>query len=96
MVSADGGQSLAQAALQEPVHSRPPGSACPELEWRPGDPPKPRWDEAGNAQPTRAQVVALRGQTTKVPAVTAFPGQHYNAITSWAIDNKGEVKHVYA
>jgi sulfane dehydrogenase subunit SoxC len=40
--------------------------------------------------------VALRGQTTKVPPVTAFPGQHYNAITSWAIDNKGEVKHVYA
>ena len=47
-------------------------------------------------QPTRAQIIAERGQTKTVPAVTAFPTQHYNGITSWAIDSKGEVRHVYA
>jgi sulfane dehydrogenase subunit SoxC len=26
----------------------------------------------------------------------AFPNQHYNSITSWGIDSKGEIKHVYA
>ncbi|MGZ5225051.1 MAG: hypothetical protein ACXWCS_12855, partial [Burkholderiales bacterium] len=54
------------------------------------------WDDAGNAQPTRAEFVAQRGELKTVPAVAAFPNQHFNAITSWAIDEKGEVKHVYA
>ena len=44
----------------------------------------------------RAQFVALRGQTSKPPSVLGFPSQHFNAITSWAVDPKGEVKHVYA
>jgi len=26
----------------------------------------------------------------------AFPNQHYNSLTSWAVDGKGEIKHVYA
>ena len=30
------------------------------------------------------------------PSVRAFPGHHFNAITSWAVDPKGEVRHVYA
>jgi sulfane dehydrogenase subunit SoxC len=25
-----------------------------------------------------------------------FPNQHYNSITSWGVDGKGEIKHVYA
>src|SRR5713101_6303944 len=54
------------------------------------------WDEGGNVQPTRAQFVAQRGETQKVPSLLAFPNQHYNSLTSWAIDGKGEVKHVYA
>jgi sulfane dehydrogenase subunit SoxC len=54
------------------------------------------WDEAGYAQPTRTEFVASRGETTRVPAVTAFPNEHYNAIASWSIDRNGEVKHVYA
>jgi hypothetical protein len=29
------------------------------------------------------------------PPVTAFPMEHINAITSWAIDAKGETRHVY-
>jgi hypothetical protein len=28
--------------------------------------------------------------------VTAFPMGHMNVITSWAIDAKGGIKHVYA
>ena len=55
------------------------------------------WDEAGNVQPLRADFVAARGET-KTPVATplAFPNQHYNSITSWGIDSKGEIKHVYA
>src|SRR4029434_7482905 len=98
MVSADGGQSWAQAALQEPVLSKAFTRFRLPWKWEGGPAvlQSRAWDEAGNVQPTRAQVVALRGQTTKVPPVTAFPGQHYNGPTSWAIDNKGEVRHVYA
>jgi sulfane dehydrogenase subunit SoxC len=47
-------------------------------------------------QPTRAQFVALRGQTSKPPAVTDFPSQHFNAITSWGVNAQGGVRHVYA
>jgi hypothetical protein len=28
--------------------------------------------------------------------VLAFPNQHCNTITSWAVDRSGEVRHVYA
>jgi hypothetical protein len=30
------------------------------------------------------------------PSVAAFTMEHFNAITSWGIDAKGEVSHVYA
>lgn len=97
-VSADGGQSWAEAALQEPVL----GKALTRFRvpWRwdggPAVLQSRAWDEAGYSQPTRAQIVAARGETTRVPAVTAFPSQHYNAITSWSVERSGEVKHVYA
>jgi sulfane dehydrogenase subunit SoxC len=55
------------------------------------------WDEAGNVQPTRAELAAARGQTEKpVASPLAFPNQHYNSITSWGIGSNGEIKHVYA
>ena len=55
------------------------------------------WDEAGNVQPTREEFVAMRGQTSQpLTNPLAFPNQHNNSITSWGIDNKGEIKHVYA
>jgi len=98
MVSADGGQSWAQAALQGPVLSK--AFTRFRMPWRwdggPAVLQSRAWDEAGNAQPTRAQFVAQRGETQKVPNVLGFPNQHYNSLTSWAIDGKGEVKHVYA
>jgi sulfane dehydrogenase subunit SoxC len=98
MVSADSGTSWAQAALQEPVHSKAFTRFRALWRWDGGPAvlQSRAWDEAGNAQPTRAQIVAERGETKKVPPVTSFPSQHYNGVTSWAIDAKGEVKHVYA
>ena len=98
MVSADGGQSWAQAALQEPVLSKAFTRFRAPWRWDGGPAvlQSRAWDEGGNVQPTRAQFVAQRGETHKVPNVLAFPNQHYNSLTSWAIDGKGEVKHVYA
>ena len=98
MVSADGGQSWAQAALQEPIHSKT--FTRFRLPWRwdggPAVLQSRAWDEAGYVQPTRAQLVAARGESQRVLPVTAFAGQHYNGPTSWAIERNGEVKHVYA
>ena len=98
MVSADGGQSWAEAALQTPV--LPKAFTRFRMPWRwdggPAVLQSRAWDEGGNAQPTRDQLVAARGQTSNPPSVLAFPSQHFNAITSWAVDPKGEVKHVYA
>ena len=98
MVSADGGKTWAQAALQAPVHSK--AFTRFRLPWGwdggPAVLQSRAWDEAGNMQPTRSELVAARGQTTKVPAVTAFTSQHYNAIQSWSIERGGEVRNVYA
>ena len=97
-VSADGGRSWAEAALQEPILSK--AFTRFRMPWR--------WDgsavilqsrasdEAGNVQPTRAEFVAQRGELKTVPPVAAVLNQHCNAITSWAVDSAGEVKHVYA
>ena len=54
------------------------------------------YDDAGNVQPTRAEFVTERGELKAPLPPAAFPNQHFNGITSWAIDAKGEVKHVYA
>lgn len=98
LVSADGGRSWAEAALQEPV--LPKAFARFRMPWRwdggPAVLQSRAWDEAGNAQPLRAQFVAERGEAEKVTSPLAFPNQHYNSITSWGIDAQGEVKHVYA
>src|SRR5689334_3941222 len=98
MVSADGGKSWGEAALQAPVLSK--AFTRFRMPWRwdggPAVLQSRAWDEAGNVQPTRAQFVAERGQTKGIPRVFGFPNQHYNSLTSWAVDAEGEVKHVYA
>ena len=98
MISADGGKTWAQAALQEPIHSKAFTRFRAPWRWDGGPAvlQSRAWDEAGYAQPTREQFTGVRGQAEKVPALTAYPSQHYNAITSWAVDRNGEVKHVYA
>ena len=99
MVTADGGKSWAQAALQGPVHAK--AFTRFRVPWRwdggPAVLQSRAWDEAGNVQPTRAQIVAQRGQT-KAPMtnLAAFPSQHYNGPTSWSVEAGGEVKNVYA
>jgi sulfane dehydrogenase subunit SoxC len=99
MVSADGGKSWGEAALQGTVH--PQAFTRFTMPWRwDGQPAvlqSRAWDEAGNVQPLRAEFVAARGEASKpVASPLLFPNQHYNSITSWGIDSKGEIKHVYA
>jgi sulfane dehydrogenase subunit SoxC len=98
MVSADGGKSWGEAALQGPVN--PMAYTRFRMPWRWDGQPvvlqSRAWDESGNFQPLRADFIAQRGQTKTVPNVLGFPNQHYNSLTSWGIDSKGEIKHVYA
>ena len=98
MVTADGGNTWAEAALQEPV--LPKAFTRFRLPWRWDGGPvvlqSRAWDEADHAQPTRAEIIAWRGQNPEVPRVTGFPSHHYNGPTSWAISPDGEVTHVYA
>jgi sulfane dehydrogenase subunit SoxC len=98
LVSADGGKSWGEAALDEP--RLPKAFTRFSMAWRwdggPAVLQSRAWDEGGHVQPTREQFVARRGQTSKPPSVLGFPGHHFNAITSWAVNQKGEVRHVYA
>jgi sulfane dehydrogenase subunit SoxC len=98
MVSADGGNSWGEAALQAPIEDK--AFARFVMPWRWDGTPailqSRAWDEAGNVQPLRAQFVAARGQTKQpVTNPLIFPNQHYNSITSWAIEPSGQIKHVY-
>ena len=55
------------------------------------------YDDGGNVQPLRAEFVAMRGEASRrVTTPLTFPNQHYNSITSWAVDSTGAIKHVYA
>lgn len=99
MVSADAGKSWAEAALQGTP--QPQAFTRFRMAWRWNGEPvvlqSRAWDEAGNVQPLRAEFVAARGETSQpVKDPLAFPNQHYNSTTSWGIDSKGEIKHVYA
>jgi sulfane dehydrogenase subunit SoxC len=98
LVSADGGQSWAEAALQEPVLSM--AFTRFRMPWRWNGAPavlqSRAWDEGGNVQPTRAQFVAARGELTSIPPVVSFPNHHFNAVVSWGVDEKGAIRHAYA
>jgi sulfane dehydrogenase subunit SoxC len=98
MVSADGGTSWSEAALQEPT--LPKAFTRFRMPWHWNGGPavlqSRAWDEAGNAQPTRAEFIALRGQTKSPAKWPEFPSHHFNAVASWAVDPNGEVSNVYA
>jgi sulfane dehydrogenase subunit SoxC len=98
MVSADGGQSWGDAALQEPVLSMAFTRFRMPWQWNGGPAvlQSRAWDDGGNVQPTRAQFVAARGELPSVPPLLGFWNHHFNAVTSWAVDQKGQVSHVYA
>jgi sulfane dehydrogenase subunit SoxC len=98
MVSADGGKSWAEAALQGPIQSK--AFTRFRLPWRWNGGPailqSRAWDDQGAFQPTRAAFVAERSQLDKEPPVTAFRNHHCNVITSWAVSSSGKVTHTYA
>ncbi|MBK9077702.1 MAG: sulfite dehydrogenase [Hyphomicrobium sp.] len=88
-VSADGGKSWAEAALQEPVLSRCFTRFRMPWSWD-GSPAilKSRaTDETGYVQPERDVLVKERGRNGYF---------HYNGILAWGIDEDGVISHVYA
>src|SRR6202045_4101829 len=92
LVSADGGKSWGEAALQGPIQEKAFTRFVMPWRWD-GQPvilQSRAWDEAGNSQPLLADFIAQRGQTKTVPSVLGFPNNHYNSLTSWGIDSKGE------
>jgi sulfane dehydrogenase subunit SoxC len=97
-VSADGGKSWAEAALQEPVLSKAFTRFRMAWEWNGGPSVllSRATDEGGNVQPARAALMADRGEAESAPSFTSFKLLHCNAITAWGISSSGEVSHVYA
>src|SRR5262252_889890 len=98
MVSADGGKSWGQAALQGAIQEKAFTRFVMPWRWdgQPAVLQSRAWDEAGNVQPLRAEFVASRGEASNpVTTPLVFPNQHYNSLTSWGVDSKGEIKHVY-
>ena len=97
-VSADGGKSWGLAAMQGPV--LPKALTRFRMPWNWSGQPvvlqSRATDEGGNVQPTRYQLIAQRGEPRGTPPVGAFPMEHVNCISSWAVDAKGAVSHVYA
>jgi sulfane dehydrogenase subunit SoxC len=97
-VSADGGKSWGDAAVEGPVSPKAFTRFTMPWKWdgQPAVLTSRAWDDSGAVQPLRADFVAVRGQANKVPNVLGFPNQHYNSLTAWGIQNSGEIKHVYA
>ena len=88
-VSADGGKSWTEAALQDPVLSRCFTRFRAPWSWD-GTPAvlKSRaTDETGYVQPERDVLVKERGRNGYF---------HYNAILAWGIEADGSIRHVYA
>ena len=98
MVSADGGESWADAIVQKPAN--PKSFTRFHAPWRwDGSPAiltSRAIDSGGNIQPLRSEFVAKRGETLKpVTNTFSFSNQHYNSLTCWGIAPTGEIKHVY-
>jgi sulfane dehydrogenase subunit SoxC len=88
-VSADGGRTWAEAALGEPVLSK--SFTRFRMAWRWNGGPAVLMsravDETGAVQPTRASLIAERGERQNY---------HNNGIQAWAVAAGGEVSNVYA
>lgn len=88
-VSVDGGAHWRQARLEEPV--LPLALTRFSLPWHWDGAPallqSRVTDEAGNVQPTRAQLVAARGLSSVY---------HYNAIQTWRVAADGSLSNVHA
>lgn len=88
-VSADGGKTWADAALQDPVLPRMLTRFRIPWEWNGGPAvlQSRAIDEAGRVQPTRTALIAARGTQGRY---------HFNGIHSWGVGEDGAIKHVYA
>ncbi len=88
-VSADGGKSWAEAHLQDPVMPQCFTRFRSPWAWdgKPAILKSRATDETGYVQPERDVLVKERGREGYF---------HYNAIVSWAVDEDGEISHVYA
>jgi sulfane dehydrogenase subunit SoxC len=88
-VSADGGRSWGEAALSEPILPRALTRFRMPWRWAGGDAvlQSRAVDETGAVQPTRDMLLSERGTPYRY---------HYHAIQSWAVDERGEVRNVYA
>jgi sulfane dehydrogenase subunit SoxC len=88
-VSGDSGTSWAEAHLQEPVMAHCfTRFRCPwSWDGKPAVLKSRATDETGYVQPERDALVKARGREDYF---------HYNAIVCWAIDEDGEITHVYA
>lgn len=88
-VSADGGKTWAEAALQDPVQSKMLTRFRIPWEWDGGPAvlQSRAVDETGRVQPTRTELIAARGNK---------PRYHFNGIHSWGVSDDGSIKHVYA
>jgi sulfane dehydrogenase subunit SoxC len=88
-VSADGGQTWADAALSDPV--LPKALTRFRMPWRWSGAPSilqsRAIDETGAVQPTRQALLAERGASFRY---------HYHAIQSWQVSSAGQVSNVYA
>jgi sulfane dehydrogenase subunit SoxC len=88
-VSADGGKTWAQAALDGAVLSK--AVTRFRMPWRwdggPSVLQSRAIDETGAVQPSRPALMAARGASFRY---------HYNAIQSWSVAAAGEVSNVYA
>ncbi|PYN04581.1 MAG: sulfite dehydrogenase [Candidatus Rokuibacteriota bacterium] len=88
-VSADGGQTWAEAVLAAPVLAYALTRFRIAWKWN-GAPTvlKSRaTDDAGRVQPTRDELIAQQGANVVY---------HYHAIQAWRVESTGEVKNVYA
>lgn len=87
-VSADGGTTWTDAALQSPALPRCFTRFRMPWRWdgRPALLKSRATDEAGHVQPERTALLAERGRAGYF---------HYNAIVAWAVDDDGLVSHSY-
>src|SRR5215472_944422 len=87
-VSADAGKSWAPAALQEPVLAKAVTRFRIPWHWDGGPAvlQSRATDDTGYVQPTREALIAERGTKALY---------HFNGIASWAVDEHGELRHVY-
>ena len=86
-VSLDGGRNWRPARIDGPVWDKALTRFYYEFNWDGRELllQSRAMDETGYVQPTRAQMVALRGFNSRY---------HYNAVQSWGVAANGEVKHV--